>query len=322
MKSLAFVLGSFLVLASACGKQEAAEKVQQTAVRVRAASPSRGSISDTVEATGETVALRTLRIASPIAGKVIRLDVRQGDSVHAGGVVAQLRTAESDAAVRGLSALGADPVLAPEDRKVAAELRRELALREVLVRAPFAAVVGERLRNPGEEVSVGDVLLEVFDPRSLEAVAQVPLDQISRVAAGMSVEIQGGTFKTTGKVIERTGALAGKSLTVPVRIALSDSSGALLRAPVVCRIVVAKRENALLLPRASLLEVSPPHASVLVVADGHAQTRDVELGVTRNDVVEVRSGLVDGDLVITEGGYALPAGAAVEVEQPVEGAQP
>ena len=138
----------------------------------------------------------------------------------------------------------------------------------------------------------------------------------------MIVEIQGGTFQTTGKVIERSGALAGKSLTVPVRIALSDTSGALLRAPVVCRIVVARRADVLLLPRASLLEVSPPHAAVLVVADGHAQTRDVELGVASNDVVEVRSGLGEGDRVITEGGYALPAGAAVEVEQPIEGAQP
>jgi hypothetical protein len=61
---------------------------------------------------------------------------------------------------------------------------------------------------------------------------------------------------------------------------------------------------------------------VLVVADGHAQTRDVELGLTSNDVVEVRSGVVDADLVITQGGYALPAGAAVEVEQPVKGALP
>jgi multidrug efflux pump subunit AcrA (membrane-fusion protein) len=322
MKRRAFVLGAFLALVPACRKQEATENVEQPPVRVRAASPSRGSISDSIEATGETVALRTLRIASPIAGKVVTLDVRPGDAVQAGRVVARLRTAESDAAVRGLSALGADPLLAPEDRRVAAELRQELSLREVSVRAPFAAVVGERLRNPGEEVAVGDVLLEVFDPRFLEVVAQVPLDQISRVAPGMSVDIQGGAFKTTGKVIERTSALAGKSLTVPVRISISDSSGTLLRAPVVCRIVVARREDALLLPRSSLLEVSPPHASVLVVADGHAQIRDVELGVTTNDAVEVRSGLGDGDLVVTEGGYALPAGAAVEVEKPVEGAQP
>jgi multidrug efflux pump subunit AcrA (membrane-fusion protein) len=322
MKPLALVLGALLVLASACRKEETAEKVEQASVRVRAASPSRGSISDTVEATGETVALRTLRIASPIAGKVVSLDVRPGDGVQAGGVVARLLTAESDAAVRGLSALGADTALAPEDRNVAAELRRELALREVSVRAPFAAVVGERLRNPGEEVAVGDVLLEVFDPRSLEVLAQVPLEEISRVAPGMSVEIQGGAFKTTGKVIERTGALAGKSLTVPVRISLSDSSGVLLRSPVVSRIVVARREDALLLPRSSLVEVSPPHASVLVVADDHAQIRDIELGLTTNDAVEVRSGLDDADLVVTEGGYALPAGAAVEVEKPSEGAQP
>jgi multidrug efflux pump subunit AcrA (membrane-fusion protein) len=321
MKPVAFVLGALLVAVSACGKQEAAEKVGQTPVRVHAASPSRGSINDTVEATGETVALRTLRIASPVAGKVVSLDARPGDGVQPGRVVARLRTAESEAARRGLSALGADTALAPEDRNVAAALGRELALREVSVRAPFAGIVSERLRNPGEEVAVGDVLLEVFDPRSLEVVAQIPLDQIDRVAHGMSVEIQSGAFEMTGKVIERIGALAGKSLTVPVRISLSGSSKVLLRAPVVCRIVVARREDALVLPRSSLVEVSPPHASVLVVVDGHAQTRDVELGLTTKDVVEVRSGLADSDLVVTDGGYALPAGAVVEVEKPLEGAQ-
>ena len=169
------------------------------------------------------------------------------------------------------------------------------ALREVSIRAPFAAVVGERLRNPGEEVAVGDVLLEVFDPRSLEVLAQVPLDQISRVAPGMSVEIQGRRVSRRWPkviVVQRAGALAGRSMTVPVRISLSDSSGVLLRSPVVCRIVVARREDALLLPRSSPRRNLPAACvPVLVVADGHAQVRDVELGLATNDAVEVRSGL-------------------------------
>ena len=55
-------------------------------------------------------------------------------------------------------------------------------------------------------------------------------------------------------------------------------------------------------------------ASVLVI-DGshHVQSRDVELGLQGSNIVEVKSGLVEGDLVITGGQSNYQQGETVRI---------
>src|SRR5207244_9772751 len=130
----------------------------------------RGDISEALTVTGETAARSVLRLASPIAGRVTMLTLQVGDRVAAGAVAARVISLENDAAVRGFAFLeGASPQSAAE-RERARKLQHELTARDMPLRVPFAAIVSDRLHNPGEQVAQNDVLLEAFDPLSLYAL--------------------------------------------------------------------------------------------------------------------------------------------------------
>ena len=50
-----------------------------------------------------------------------------------------------------------------------------------------------------------------------------------------------------------------------------------------------------------------------VVRDGKAYEIEVKLGEKTHDLVQITQGLKAGDIVVTEGGYGLPAGCPVEI---------
>jgi len=306
---------------SACrGKEEAESKSSAPQpIRVKVAAVVKGSIREQLEASGETQALTVLRLASPVAGRITALASQPGDRLARGAVAARVIPLESDAAVRGFEVLrrsggGSDET--PSARRLA----HDLASRDVAIRVTFAAVVSERLRNPGEQVAQGDVLLEVFDPRSLYVLAQVPADRAASLA-GKPAEISGSGIRSAAKVVAVLPSVAAQSLTVPIRLSIEPGPDApLLHAPVTCRITVSSREDALIVPRSALVTpLVSESAEVMVAKGGHAERRKITIGLRTDTTVEAVDGVAEGDLLIAEGGYALPDGTAVEPER--EGAE-
>ena len=308
---IALVLGS--ALAACAPPAEEAPEAQAAPVAVRVAPVQRGEIVAELIVSGETTALTTLRLASPVAGRITELTVQPGDHLAAGSVAARVLPLENEAALHGFGVLADAGALSPDERPLAQRLAREVAGRDVSLRVPFAAVVADRLHSPGEQVAPNDVLLELFDPRSLVVIAQVPVDAIGDVHPGQPVEIHAGGARATGQVAALLAAVTPQTLTVPVRIALSEPlQPPLLHAAADCRITLARHADVLLLPRPALVSSGvEEHGVVMVAVDGHAQQRTVRLGVRSAEQVEVIEGLQPGDLVLTDGGYALPDGAAI-----------
>ena len=289
-------------------------------VAVRVAPAWRGSIASLLTVSGETAALRTVRLASPVAGRITELSALAGDRIAANAVAARVLPAESEAAVHGLDVLRDAGALDADERSMAQRRRRDLAGRDIPLRVPFAAIVADRLHNPGERVAVNEVLLDVFDPQSLVVMAQVPMDASSTIHSGQPVQIRAGEVQSRGTVTAVAGAVTPQSLTVPVRIALEASlNPPLLHAAVECRIIVAEHADALLIPRQALQSTDASGHGVVMVAEGdHAVRREVQLGFRDPEHVEIIGGLAAGDLVLIEGGFALPDGAAI-APQPAQG---
>jgi multidrug efflux pump subunit AcrA (membrane-fusion protein) len=286
-------------------------------LRVRVVPVHRGDMSDTLSVTGETAALSTLRLASPVNGRVVALAARAGDHLAKDDVAAQVISFENEAALRGFTLLEQTTQLTTEERQATGRLRQDLGGRAIPLRVPFAAVVAERLHNPGELVAQNDVLLEVFDPTSLYVIAQVPADDAAQVHPGAPVEVDLGETKTHGAVLALITALTPQTLTVPVRIALSAPlEPALLHAAVRCRIQLARDPDVLAIPGSAVISSRVArHGTVMVAVDGHAQRRAVEFGMRSTSRVEVLNGLSEGDLVLTEGQYGLPDGTPIEAVQ-------
>ena len=263
-------------------------------VAVHVAAVHRGRIASALTVSGETVALTTLRLASPVAGRVTALAVQPGDRLAAGAVAARVLPMENEAVMHGFGVLADAGALAADERPTAQRLSRDIAAHDVALRAPFDAVVAERLHSPGEQVAPADPLLELFDPRSLVVIAQVPIDSGAAVAAGQPVEVRLGGARLAGRVAAVLTAVTPQALTLPVRIALdAPLTPPLLHAAVECRITVAERADAAagaaLRPAGGARGRSAD--TVMVSADGRAHRRVVQLGLRDDDEVEVVDGL-------------------------------
>ena len=305
------------LLVSACAAPEESSPAAPAApVAVRIVAAHRDRITAALEASGETAALTSVRLASPVAGRVTALAAQPGDRIESGAIVARVLPQENEAALHGFGVLAEAGALRPAERPAAERLAREIAARDIALRAPFPAIVAERLHNPGEQVAPSDVLLELFDPRSLVVVAQVPAARSGEVRPGQAVTVRLAGAALDGRVVAVLASVAPQSLTVPVRITLrAPPQPPLLHAAADCRITVAEHADALLVPRAALLaDDGRDVGTVMVAADGVAHLRRVRLGLRAAEDIEVLDGLAAGELVLVAGHYGLPDGTAVAAQ--------
>jgi multidrug efflux pump subunit AcrA (membrane-fusion protein) len=300
------------------GESEEPELEAPQPAAVEIAAVRAGDVQEVLKVEGATSALSVVRLASPIAGRVTFLNVQPGDRLAAGQAAVRLLPLESEAAVNGFGVLERARALAPSDQTTARKLARELAAREVSLSAPFAGVVGERLKNPGEQLAPGDVIVELYDPRSLVVVAQAPIDPALRLRKGMAAAVHTAGGTVAAEVDAVLPSLAPGTLTVPVRIKPSAFLEPPLRnAAVECEIVIGTHRAARLIPRSALVSVDTPTEARVLVADGdHAKTRKIVIGIRSGDDVEVLDGLGSGETVLVHGQFGLADGAPIRVPAP------
>jgi multidrug efflux pump subunit AcrA (membrane-fusion protein) len=297
------------------GKSEEAESDAPRPAGVTIAAVREGDVQEVLRVAGETSALSVVRLASPIAGRVTFLTVQPGDRLAAGEAAVRVLPLESEAALNGFGVLARVQALPPTDQATARKLAQDLAAREVSLSAPFAAIVGERLKNPGEQLAPGDVIVELYDPGSLVVIAQAPIDSIPRLRKGMTATVHTAAATVSGQVDAVLPSLVPGTLTVPVRIKLSAPLAPPFRnAAVECEIAIATHRSARLIPRSALVSVESPGEARVLVADGdHARTRRIAIGIRSGGDVEVLGGLERGEPVLIRGQFGLADGAPIHV---------
>jgi len=266
---------------------------------------------------GITVAKRQLQLRAPLAGRVLGFDLQNGDRVRRGQVVAHLLNREVEAAANGLAvAQRLDP---GEASALAQSVRRYSNGGGVPVVAPEDGVVSQRLVSNGQMVSDMDPLAELIDPASVYVEAAVPIANLGMIRAGMNATITSPLVPGAAmpaRVAALSPSLSPNGATAPARIEFT--SGARITqagAPVEASITVASISDALVIPAAALFEDAARNGYYVFVAgaDGRAHRTPISTGIRNSDEVQVTSGLKDGDLVITSGGYALADGLKVTV---------
>ena len=144
----------------------------------------------------------------------------------------------------------------------------------------------------------------------------VPERFLGQVAGGQAIEVQlaaypGEQFHGTVYFIDPRVSL--ETRTVPVKAHLPNPDGR-LRAGMFANLdlVLQVRKRAVVIPESALL-LEGNQASVFVVTDGKAQPRPVSPGVRLAGALEIREGLLAGEVVIIEGTQKLGPGSPVDV---------
>jgi membrane fusion protein, multidrug efflux system len=184
------------------------------------------------------------------------------------------------------------------------------------IRAPFSGIIGLRSVSVGDYVKEGADLvnLEAIDP--LKVDFRVPETYLRQIQVGQALQITldalpGKAYD--GKVVAVNPLIdtAGRSVVIRAQVGNQDTT---LRPGMFARVrlITKDQSDAMVVPEQALVPQGNEQY-VFKVVDGKVARVKVETGQRRDSKVEVLSGLVAGDMVVTAGQLKIRDGAAVKV---------
>lgn len=194
------------------------------------------------------------------------------------------------------------------------------------IRSPVNGVVLRRDRWSEGPIQAGERVMTVGDLSRLEVQVDLLSMDAVRVAEGMKVILTrwGGETDLAARVrrvepagFTRTSALGVEEQRVPVWVVVEDareeweSLGEEYR--VEARFILWEGEDVLQVPGSALFRAGESWA-VFVVENGRAELRPVEPGRRSGLSTQIRSGLEEGDVVITHPGDRVEDGSRIEVD--------
>lgn len=314
-------------------------------------------LADALLVNGSLSPWEDLSIGSEAAGLAItRIEVEEGDWVRAGQPLAklddallqaQLRQADAqiarseamlrigDSDVRRAEELlktSAISIQAAEQRQATAQAARaDLALAQAQraalvaqidrteIRAPADGYISKRTARLGRVVNTGDELFREVRDGILELDAEVPDRLLARCRAGQTVRIKGaddgeltGRVRAVAPLVDTT----SRNGIVHVRFPRSDR----LRPGmfVTAELILGELET-LAVPENAVLVKDGRPLVFLLAAGSHAALRPVETGPRIDGKVAIRTGLSEGEQVVTAGAGFLRDGDLVRVAELPQG---
>ena len=204
-------------------------------------------------------------------------------------------------------------------------LQRGAPSERLSVRAPVAARVLKLVRESEGAVRVGEPLLEIGNPESLEVEVEVLSTHAVKIAPGSRVILDrwGGDRAVEGRVrvVEPTGftkisALGVEEQRVRVIVDFTTARDAWQRLGdgyrVEARFVIWDGDNVLQLPASALFRQGEGWAT-FTLQDGRARLKPVEVGQRAGLRAQVLSGLEKGERVITHPNDQIRDGVRVKL---------
>jgi RND family efflux transporter MFP subunit len=292
--------------------------------------PEAGRIVEIPKAEGDRVRRGDLLVRFEIPSMTADLESRRGDVVRARARIETARSARTRAHElfdRGVAARrdveDADRELADAEaalaQSVAASSAAATLARREAVHATFDGVIAKRSHNPGDlvEPSSSDPVLRVIDPARLGVEAPVPLADVARVVVGAHARlVDGGAgYSATLRVASRAVAVDPGTAAAPVRLTFDRPTSLPAGTPVQVEIDAEEHTGVVLVPASAIVREGGGTAAY-VVENGKATRRDVSVGASDGEHVEIRQGVRAGERVVAPAQAGLPDGAAVTAGPP------
>ena len=204
-------------------------------------------------------------------------------------------------------------------RAESARLNKELArisLKKSLISSPLDGTVKTRYVKVGEFVRKGDKLVEILDLSRVIVKVNIPELEILEIKIGQKVEVAlyimeeiifSGEVKNIGLEAD------SNNRTFPVEIHVSNSER-MLRPGMLARATFTKSidDEQIVIPRHTILEKERGRV-VYVFDKGKVFQRDIKIGLSQQDQVQVIHGLKKGELIVVEGQNKLADGEEVNI---------
>lgn len=196
----------------------------------------------------------------------------------------------------------------------------ERELRDASVTARFSGLIAERYVDLGEFVREGQQLVDLVTLDPVEVEFHLPEADSARVKVGLPIEVTVApypedVFDATVAVVSPT--IDPRTRTLRVRAVIENADGR-LRPGFFARanLGVASREGVLMVPEEAVLRRLDGAVVFRVGEDARVTRLVVETGLMRDGMVEIRSGLAEGDPIVSRGHDDLIDGSAIIARNP------
>jgi RND family efflux transporter MFP subunit len=279
-----------------------------------------------------------VNISSEIGGRLLSIRVREGDYVRKGQLIATIDTEfiqkQIDEVQTRLTL--AETVFEKQkrlwDKNIGSEIQYleaknnkesieksletlKVQLSKSNIYSPVNGSVDREFLESGELASPGMPIVSVLNTNKLKVVADVPENYLVKVNKGQDVSI---TFPAIDKVIERKISMIGRSIdpsnrTFKIEI-MTDNLGGILKPNLLAEASFKdlSLDNVIAIPIELVQEEVNGNSYVYVgEVEGDnmiARKKYVQVGESSRDLIEVKEGLSEGDIIVLLGARTIVEG--------------
>lgn len=195
-----------------------------------------------------------------------------------------------------------------------------------IMKAPFDGVIASKNAEEGDVINpmmggftATSGVVTLVNYSKIKIKFEVAPEDIQKIKKGQTVYVQGydnfSNEKLEGEITVVNSSADPQTKKFRVE-ALVNNQKLILKPGTFGQVVIEvdSRDDALTVPQRALLN----NSYVLVVEGNKAVKKNVTTGLKNTDMIEITSGLKEGDLVIVEGNFGLAENSPVEVEGEVE----
>lgn len=340
LKSVLLILISALVVAS-CGKKENNNQAKtDEAIPIEVTLVKKSMIDREIELVGNLLAWKEANLAAQTTARVQKIYVDAGSRVNEGDLLFEMDDTQLAQAkiqyqvakdnyerLKPLYESGSISQSQFDQVKAAfetAEKTYQLLLSNTQFRAPFSGVVTAKKLNEGEVflLAPGGIgaptIVSLMQINPLKLILNVSENNLKDVKLNQTVEIKSDifpneTFKGTISRINPAVNISSRTFEVEVKIPNANEKlkpGMYVRA----KIMIGKTEGIIVNRSAALKQLGSNAYYAFIIKDNIAKRVELTLGKEYDSLIEITSGLNEGDYLVTRGQGLLKDGSKVEVK--------
>lgn len=339
---IALLLILFLpkILSSAKIDSTAMVKGRDALIPVNARIVTYEKLSENVYTTGSILANEEVELRSEISGKIVQILFREGAYVNKGELLIKINDSELQAQLRK----AASKVKLIEDRE---ERQRQLAQSQMIsqedyestlndlqaskaeydliqaqidkteIKAPFNGVIGLREVSEGSFVTTSTVIARLQNLANLKVDFAIPQKYSFLVKIGdqLKFKLSGNDFQYTAKIYAVEPKIDPSTRTLRLRAICTTIYKDLYPGAFVnVELNLKETDQAILIPTVAVVPELKGQ-SVYLYKAGIVGQQKVEIGLREEKLVQIISGLTEGDTVITSGILQIRPGVKVKITE-------
>ncbi len=173
---------------------------------------------------------------------------------------------------------------------------------------PQSGIVIEKMVQQGQYVNTGDPLFSIADLSRVWVEVEIYENEFPNIHIGQQVEIRSQSFPGkpfSGRIAFVYPFLDPKTRTVKARVEMPNPGMKLKPDMFVNAVIKIPLGSAIIVPVTAVIDSGKRQVVWVETSQGMFEPRDVRVGQTSDDKIQILSGLKAGDKVAVSGGYLI-----------------